>query len=199
MLDPKKHGGYMMKKLREKTESFVKRYFDVVGQSDIDTLRKAIERVNEAVIETMKDYVMTNNEFSEAYAVLVTEIQSKGLYDPKDNVICIHPAFSLYYFDLVDEDKDELINKLTTILHEHRHARQYTEEYKYMRKYEKYWKRCVLNKQLDEYWDNPLEVDARKYADIYAEEAFNYLLNNLENKLEEEMIMVEALYGAFNI
>lgn len=185
-----------MKHLKEKVESFVKKYFDVVGCSDIETLTEAVKKVNYAAIEALKDYVETNDNLASAYDVIVTDLHCKGLYDPKDNIICIHPGWSLYYFDLIDEDAENLKDKISTMLHEHRHAKQYTETMKYLRKYRNHWKKNIPEGQ-DDYYDDPLEVDARRYAEKYINEAFEYLLANLERKLEEEMIMVEALYGAF--
>ena len=187
-----------MKKLNTESmvRNYVKRYFDLVGEDTIERLTEAVRMVNNAAIEALKDYVETNDDLASAYSVIVTDLHCKGLYDPKDNIVCIHPGWSLYYFDLVDADTKNLKDKIRTMLHEHRHAKQYTETMKYLRKYRNHWKKNIPEGQ-DDYYDDPLEIDARKYADKYVDEAYEYLINNIEEKIEEELMIKEALYGAF--
>ncbi len=180
-----------MKKLNTIVSQYMEKYMDIT-EDNMDNLRSAITTLDEAILDLMKDFVAQHKEFESAYGVIIANINARGAYSPADHTVLINHAYMLYYFDINDEDEEELKKKLSTILHEHRHSYQFTEEMKYMRKYEKHWKKNRKETE-DEYWDNPLEKDARLYASLYINEAYEYVKDNLENKLEEELIILNAL------
>lgn len=74
---------------------------------------------------------------------------------------------------------DMLLKQLiVTMLHEHRHAYQHRNKLPM----------CKVPypadpfKDREAYWNHPMEVDAREYAEMYAEEAMGYVIYGLRKK-----------------
>ena len=101
-----------------------------------------------------------------------------GAFNPSTFDVYVNDKLVYGLIDSLNLDINMLLKKLpVTVLHEHRHALQ---EYKHFPMIDVPYTDPEID--YDAYYNHPSEVDAREYAEEYAEEAMGYVIDVLRKK-----------------
>ena len=153
----------------------------------INKIWKAVKDTNDNMEEIMditilgllKEFCIKHLELKLRYSINIDELPTgvMGRYVNAWHEIQLDTKHSFYTQAALNGNSMFLQDCINTILHEFRHAWQYEGHMEIPKMY------ISGTNNFEEYWNQPIEIDARAWASKYEKEAYKYIALNLLDAL----------------
>ena len=142
------------------------------------------EIIDMAVLDLLKDFCKAELNLTGYYAVDIEDDHklAAGWFQPLfGNRISITDSYTRYTKAIKEQHYELLRDYIRTMLHEFRHAWQFNGGMEWPTEYTN-----GMNGDMDIYFNQPIEVDARDWSIRFEDKAHQYIAENLLNKILED-------------
>lgn len=164
--------------------------------ADYSTVMNHIE---ESILEALEEYIEDTKEFSlNTNKVRIQELgRSLGRYNKMNDIIYLSPRVTSFYQIISSMDRRVFEMSIEVVLHESRHRWQYLCDNQIITESIEYY---LNNTHLDKYelyCNDPAEIDAVEVSRRHVKSAYEYILNNIGEILEDKLDNRKRLMAAF--
>ncbi len=168
--------------------------------ADYSTVMNHIE---ESVLEALEEYAEETGEFSlDSNRIRVQELSSSlgkslGRYNKMNDIMYLSPYVTNFYKIISSTNRVVFETCIEVVLHEARHRWQYLcDNVIIAESIEHYLNNTHLDKY-ELYHNDPAEIDAVEVSRAHVKAAYEYIMNNLGEILEERLDNRKRLMAAF--
>lgn len=141
------------------------------------------ERIDMAILDLLQQFCQEELNLTGYYAIDIEDDNpsAAGWFQPLfGNRVAITDSYTRYTKAIKEQHYNFLRDCVRVVLHEFRHAWQFNGGMEWPEEYTN-----GVDGDLDAYFYQPIEVDARRWATVLEDKAYEYIAENLLNKLIE--------------
>lgn len=169
-------------------ESYVAKVITIAVKYNVDGIRPSVmaSRLDSELLDLLIEFIDRHDSFySYNHSIELEDLRIGhwGYYNHRRQALVVINRSLVEGLSkrlAVGTGENILYKLVNTMLHEHRHCYQYRHhlpitEVPYI----------TADENSTGYWNHPMEVDAREYAELYTQEALEYIYGKLRTKYAE--------------